>query len=132
MTSIASIQTHYIVVAIIEHDSSILFLKRTKEPYKDILIMPGGKIDPGETEDEAIEREILEETSLHVKKKQMVGFYDELLHHNGKPTHRHIMKIYYVIPTTFDFISSTEGEIRVIKKDDIFHRREEINPCDIR
>jgi ADP-ribose pyrophosphatase YjhB (NUDIX family) len=37
--------------------------------------LPGGAVDPGESVAEACEREVLEETSLRVRVKRLVGVY---------------------------------------------------------
>lgn len=58
------------VAVIVNNDNKILLLKRTETapwmPNKWALV--GGKIDKGETPLQAIEREILEETGLEIKK----------------------------------------------------------------
>ncbi|MFE0504683.1 NUDIX hydrolase [Peribacillus butanolivorans] len=47
--------------------NEVLMLFRKKEPNKHKWNGVGGKIEPGETIDESIEREIIEETGLKVK-----------------------------------------------------------------
>lgn len=41
--------------------------------------LPGGALDPGETVDEAVRREVREETGLHVEVGQLVGVYSKPL-----------------------------------------------------
>ena len=43
--------------------------------YAGIYMLPGGKIDQGETEEEAIEREILEETGISVDSSKATKFF---------------------------------------------------------
>ncbi len=55
-------------------DNKILLLKRKKEPYKNCWCPPGGKVDEGETPEEAAYRETQEEaniicTHLHFDRK---------------------------------------------------------------
>lgn len=51
---------------------SILLIKRRDVP---IWVLPGGGIDPGETSEHAMIREILEETGFTVKADRLVGDY---------------------------------------------------------
>jgi len=117
-----------IVVGIVEFKNNILFIKRVKEPFKDTLILPGGKVDNGETLDQALEREILEET----KSKEPIGYYDEVVYSNGEPTHRHELTIYHVVPISFNYKDSKEGHVLKITIPRIPHRKDEINPSDYR
>ncbi len=63
-------------VAIVE-DGKILLVKQRHED-REIWMLPGGAIEEGETLVEAAEREILEETKLKVKVKNMLWFVEEL------------------------------------------------------
>ena len=55
------------VVALIENaKGEILIARRAKDPAKDTYDLPGGFIDMHETAEEAIKREVFEETCLNV------------------------------------------------------------------
>lgn len=62
---------------------SILLILRQDVP---VWVLPGGAIDPGETPEEAVCREILEETGITVKMERLVGRYDPI-NRLAKPTH---------------------------------------------
>jgi 8-oxo-dGTP diphosphatase len=58
-------------------DNKILLIKRNTIPFKGYWALPGGRIDPGETVDQTIVREVKEETGLDVTIVRKVGEYVE-------------------------------------------------------
>ena len=52
------------VDAVIIHENKILLVKRGHEPFKNYWATPGGYVDWGETLEEAVSREVFEETNL--------------------------------------------------------------------
>ena len=53
-------------VAIIQRDGKVLLTKRKYDPYQGYWDLPGGFMEPGETVEKALKREIWEETALEV------------------------------------------------------------------
>jgi 8-oxo-dGTP diphosphatase len=51
----------------------LLMIKRGHEPGAGLWSIPGGRIEPGETDAEALVREMLEETSLSIEPGQLLG-----------------------------------------------------------
>jgi 8-oxo-dGTP diphosphatase len=51
----------------------LLLIKRGHEPGAGLWSLPGGRIEPGETDAEALVREMLEETGLTVVPGRLVG-----------------------------------------------------------
>ena len=71
-------QIQYMVDAIIEDDDgNILLIKRKYPPYKDYFALPGGGVEKGESQKQALIREIKEETNLDIKIQNKVGVYDD-------------------------------------------------------
>lgn len=56
-----------IVVGIVNKDNKILMIKRVKKENNLIWAFPGGKVNNGETPEEACGREIFEETNIELK-----------------------------------------------------------------
>lgn len=59
--------------AILEYDNKILFIKRAREPQKGKLDLPGGFIDPDESAEEGLNRELYEELGITLDKAKYVG-----------------------------------------------------------
>jgi ADP-ribose pyrophosphatase YjhB (NUDIX family) len=51
----------------------LLLIKRGHEPGLGLWSIPGGRIEPGETDAEALVREVLEETGLAVEPGPLIG-----------------------------------------------------------
>ncbi len=51
----------------------LLLIKRGHEPGAGLWSLPGGRIEPGETHEQALAREIREETSLRVECRRLLG-----------------------------------------------------------
>ena len=71
-------KTIHVVAAVIRHEDRIFATERGYGPWKDYWEFPGGKIEPGETAEEALRREILEEldTEIAVGRKLATVEYD--------------------------------------------------------
>jgi len=59
--------------AILEFDRKILFIKRAREPGKGKLDLPGGFIDPEESVEEGLNRELKEELGITLDKMKYLG-----------------------------------------------------------
>ncbi|MFF5206837.1 NUDIX hydrolase [Streptosporangium sp. NPDC000396] len=65
-------------VGAIVHDSSgrMLLVRRGRPPGQGLWSLPGGRVEPGESDAEAVAREVLEETGLAVTAGRWVGTVD--------------------------------------------------------
>jgi 8-oxo-dGTP diphosphatase len=51
----------------------LLLIQRGQEPSRGLWSLPGGRVEAGETTEQAVEREVLEETGLRVRAGALVG-----------------------------------------------------------
>lgn len=64
------------VGAIVFKDNQVLLVRRANPPSRDIWAIPGGRIQIGESLQQAAEREILEETGIRVRAGDPVFTFD--------------------------------------------------------
>lgn len=57
------------------HDDAgrLLLVRRANPPAQGLWSIPGGRVEPGETDDGAVVREVAEETGLQVRAERLVG-----------------------------------------------------------
>jgi 8-oxo-dGTP diphosphatase len=80
------------VDVILERESKILMVKRKKDPYKDHLALPGGFVNEGETVEDAMKREAMEETSLEIHPIDILGVYSD----PRRDPRKHIVTVVFV------------------------------------
>ena len=66
------------VDALIVVDGALLLVRRNNEPVKGEWWVPGGRIHKGESLEEALRREILEETGLELKDCRLINVYSRV------------------------------------------------------
>ena len=83
------------VDCVVIYNNSVLLIKRKNPPYKNLLALPGGFVDIGETVEDACVRELYEETSLKLRPSQikLVGIYSK----PGRDPRRNTIAIAYSI-----------------------------------
>lgn len=67
-----------VVGAVVQHGGKVLLLKRPEDDFMGgIFELPSGKVEPGEEPDEALHREVEEETGLKVSGiREYLGHFD--------------------------------------------------------
>lgn len=61
------------VGAIAIRDRKLLLVRRGRPPSTGLWSLPGGKVEPGESESDAVRREVFEETGLRVEVGALAG-----------------------------------------------------------
>lgn len=104
----------------IEQDNKYLMLHRTKksnDPNREKWIGVGGKVEAGESVEECLLREVMEETGLVLKEYQYRGklyFYSDTYEDE-------IMYLYTSSEFEGELIECKEGELAWIEKSDILN-----------
>ena len=121
-----------IVLSPIIYRGRILLLKRAKEPFTGLWGMPGGKLEFGENLEEAIEREIKEETAIPVKFVSIRGLVNEIFHEVATKTKQaqSIIFVCEVTPSHGSQVASEEGRLKWFKLADLKKFHEQIIPSD--
>lgn len=65
-----------VVSAIVQHGEKYLLIKRMNPPAKGMYAFPGGRVEQGETLEQAVLRELEEETGLSGKDPKFYAQYD--------------------------------------------------------
>jgi len=65
------------VDGIVLKDGKILLIKRKKQPFENMWALPGGFVNYGEKTENAVIREMFEETGLKTKINHLVGVYSD-------------------------------------------------------
>jgi 8-oxo-dGTP diphosphatase len=58
-------------------DDFVLLVQRKHAPFQGAWALPGGFVEYGEKTEEAVVREVLEETGLHTKVMSLLGVYSD-------------------------------------------------------
>ena len=80
------------VDVILQRDSKVLMIRRKKDPFEGQLALPGGFVNEGETVEDAMRREAMEETSLEVEPIEILGVYSD----PKRDPRKHIMTVVFV------------------------------------
>jgi len=92
------------VGAVLVHEGKILLIRRGKEPLRGRWVVPGGTVEAGETLEQALVREVLEETGLLVRPREVVTVFDRI-ERSGAAVLYH----YVIVDYLCDYVS---GELR--------------------
>ncbi len=90
------------VGAVVVHDGRVLLIRRGKEPLRGRWLPPGGTVEWGETLEDALVREVQEETGLTVRPREVVGVLDRI-HREERDVLYHFVIVDYLC----DWVSGT-------------------------
>lgn len=81
-----------VVAVIVDERDRVLLTRRAIPPFRDLWVMPGGKIDLGEPMIRALHREVREEVGLEVGVDGLVDVFEHL---TPGPENDHFVILYY-------------------------------------
>jgi 8-oxo-dGTP diphosphatase len=79
------------VSAAIIRDGRVLIVRRAATPMQDVFTLPGGVVEAGETLDQAVIREVQEETGMAVEPVTLAGHREVLLRDADNRVSRHFV-----------------------------------------
>jgi ADP-ribose pyrophosphatase YjhB (NUDIX family) len=92
------------VSAAIFRDGKVLIVRRGRAPAKGVYTLPGGGVELGETLEQAVIREVREETALDIEPVDLVGFRQAI----ARDTTGRIERHFVILPFAARYIG---GEI---------------------
>jgi ADP-ribose pyrophosphatase YjhB (NUDIX family) len=85
-------QRPYLAVsAAILRDGKVLIVRRARKPALGVYTLPGGVVAAGETLDEAVRREVREETALDIEPVALAGHREVIIRDAQARTERHFV-----------------------------------------
>lgn len=88
------------VGALILNGDSIVLVQRGKPPLLGLWTIPGGAVETGETLEEALHREVLEETGLTIERRNLVTIFERIIPDESGHTQYHYVLADYLCHAT--------------------------------
>jgi mutator protein MutT len=83
------------VGAVLVDQGAILLVRRGKEPLLGRWTIPGGTVELGETLEEALVREMIEETGLRVRPREVLHVFDRVVKEGGRVRYHYVIVDYW-------------------------------------
>lgn len=110
--TIADLMPILCVDCVVVHKGKYLLVKRNNEPLKDEYFVPGGRVNKGETLDDAVRRKMLDEIGIEVKIISQQGYYEDQYDKNelGLDVVHTVGIVFYVSPLTEDVVLDNQSD----------------------
>jgi 8-oxo-dGTP diphosphatase len=122
------------VSAAIFRDGRVLIVRRARMPANGLYTLPGGVVELGETLEQAVIREVREETALDIEPVDLIGFRQAIARDAAGRVERHFVilpfaarwiagevvlneeleKAHWLVPTELGGLKTTEGLAQIV------------------
>ena len=122
------------VSAAIFRDGRVLIVRRARMPANGLYTLPGGVVELGETLEQAVIREVREETALDIEPVDLIGFRQAIARDAAGRVERHFVilpfaarwiagevvlneeleKAQWLVPTELGGLKTTEGLAQIV------------------
>ena len=82
------------VGGVVIHEGRVLLIRRGKEPLRGRWVIPGGTVELGESLEEALVREMAEETGLEVVPGELLTVFDRIQRDQGTVQYHYVILDY--------------------------------------
>ena len=109
------------VSAAIFRDGRVLIVRRARAPARGVYTLPGGGVELGETLEEAVIREIREETALEIEPIALAGYRQAIARDGEGRIERHFVILPFAARWIAGAVSLNEelAEARWLKPDEL-------------
>lgn len=111
------------VGAVVIRDGQVLLVQRAQEPLSGKWTLPGGAVELGETLEEAVVRELREETGLEVRVLELVEAFERIARdESDRPRYHYVLLDYLCVPVSGDLLAGSDVSAAVWARPEEFAR----------
>ena len=123
------------VSALVWHEGRVLLVRRGRPPLKDLWSLPGGHVEFGESLEQAVCREVREETGLDIAVLRRIDVVEIIADAGAPSPHHYVLIVFaaelragtllagddaaearFVAPAEFDELPMTDHTMRLVAK----------------
>ena len=107
------------VGAVIVRDKEVLLIKRAAPPKEGYYSIPGGLVEVGERVEDAVRREVYEETGLKIEIEKLIAVMDNIIKdEEGRVKYHYILVDYLAKPISGELrVSSDASDVKWVRFD---------------